>query len=180
MIPDRDGCRAQILRFSGLPGWPKRPEGVQELVDVAQNAFQTLAALTRAIDSLQRTAKRCVVPSDLYEMAATVYEQGTSGAYTCTVCYDSGRIYAPVLFTWESGGRVRKQWLLPQQADAIRSKSQAGELEAIELEKLSGTKDERARNAERARDVRNAKCLQLNKQMIYEFPKPCRCRETAA
>lgn len=172
MIPDHDGCREQILRFSGLMGWPKRPEGVQELISVATNSFQTLVALRRAVDELLRSAKRCPVPSDLYEMAASLYERQKPSNYACTICYDTGTVVGPVLFTYEREGTVRKQRLTEEQAEEIWKRSRDAENKAGKLE--------RGGNAEEANQERRANCLEVGKQMIYEYPFPCVCKRQIA
>lgn len=151
---DRTYCTEQLLRFSGLPGFPKTEDGRRSLVDAMQGAFSFAdrEALRRWADDVLRECDRCPVPRDAYRQGKAVSPAPTPAATQCFRCYDTGKATAEFLVTWRDGKRYA-QLLASEAAVAIW---------------------QRHHEAEKRGD--RGATLAPGRQMIYEVPTPCRCQ----
>lgn len=115
--------QAQLLRLSGLPRWPKSPEGRASLYAAAEK-FETDAGCRRFVDDWLAEMQQAPVPADLYRAASVGRKEKREGPAKCTVCYDTGKAYAPFLVTWENGRKIAQRLTIEQEADLLRKNSE--------------------------------------------------------
>lgn len=151
---DRTYCQNQLLRLSGLPGYPKTDDGKRSLIDAFQGAFGFAGqeALRRWIDDVLRHTDRCPWPCDAYKRGGEVTPEKPKAKTRCFVCYDTGNAIAEFLVTWQHGQRYAQR-LTPEQAADLWSKH---------------------REAEKRGD--KAATFAPGKQVVYEGPVKCACR----
>lgn len=154
---DRTYCQEQLLRLSGLPGYPKTDDGKRSLIDAFQGAFGFAGQekLRRWIDDVLRHTDRCPLPRDAYKRGGEVTPGRPQPKTRCFACYDTGRISAEFLVTWR-GDQIFYNRLTPEQAAELRRKH----LEAQQRGDLTAT-------------------FRPKKQDIHEYPVPCQCRPEA-
>lgn len=64
---DRSLCQFQLLRFSGLPGYPRTDQAVTEMLDAMQHSFSSEELLAGAVAEMLRVFRRCPAPADVYD-----------------------------------------------------------------------------------------------------------------
>ena len=152
---DRMYCQEQLLRFSGLPGYPKTDEGRRSLIDAMQGAFASAgqSALRRWVEDSLCYRDRCPLPRDAHVGGREATPPKPSPAIQCFVCYDTGKASAEFLVTWHHGGRRTAARLSVEQAAELwrkhREAQQRGDKQAM---------------------------FGLGRQMIYEYPVACDCQ----
>lgn len=154
---DRQYCQEQLLRLSGLPGYPKTDDGKRSLIDAFQGAFAFAGkdALRRWIDETLRYAEKCPLPRDAYRRGSEVTPEKPQVKTRCFVCYDTGQTVGEFLVTWR-GGQQYSQRLTAEQAAALRKQEREAE-------------DRGDRGA----------MFGPGKQGIYEGPVKCGCQQEA-
>jgi hypothetical protein len=151
---DRMYCQEQLLRFSGLPGYPKTDEGRRSLIDAMQGAFSFAGqeALRRWVEDSLRGRDRCPLPRDAYQSGRDATPSSPAPAIKCFVCYDTGQSSAEFLVTTRHGRRTAQR-LTGEQAANLWN---------------------RHREAQRRGD--RAGMFAVDLQMIYEYTVPCECQ----
>lgn len=147
----RETAWMQLSRLSGLPGFPKKTEAIQSLLEAAL-AFPDSALLDRFCADWLRAERKAPLPADLWETVRVKSKPRDDSDPKCTVCYDSGEVYAEFLVTCRPDGHKTRERLTPEQAAVLWVKH---------------------REAERRGD--RAAMLQPGKQYIYEGPIQCSC-----
>ena len=155
---DRMYCQDQLLRFSGLPGYPKTEEGRRSLLDAMQGAFVLAGRekLRRWVEDSLRSRDRCPLPRDAYGAGRDATPARLAAEIRCFVCYDTGKTSAEFLVTTRMGRRTAARLTSDQAKELWRKHREA-----------------------QARGDRQG-TFGIDRQMIYEYPVPCDCQPTQA
>ena len=86
----QDDARRIVARFSGLPGHPKTPEGVVELIRAFQDSCQDHSHAARSADELLARVRYCPVPADIRDTARSTREEITNTKELCAACSGTG------------------------------------------------------------------------------------------
>ena len=85
----------QMARFNGLPGYPRKPEGIKELALALQRVFATHPELKFGVDDLIRHHETCPKPANIYQIQRTAEKQAgdtPTGFVGCSKCQGTGFI----------------------------------------------------------------------------------------
>ncbi len=83
----------EMARFNGLPGYPRKPEGLRELALALQRVFATYPELKFGVDDLIRNHETCPKPANIYQLQRTTKKQAgatPTGFVGCPKCKGTG------------------------------------------------------------------------------------------
>lgn len=98
-------ANAQILRLSGLPGYPAAPEAQEELIETMRETAQDTTHADRMVRAWQQKSRFAPAPYDLYEIARETTKSTHQGPRrSCELCDGTGWCAGYVLRTWSEKG----------------------------------------------------------------------------